>query len=365
MDLSSIEREIHRLAPWYYDLDLGGVRTSISPPCDDWGHRPLDFPEIRPGFWAGRTVLDAACNEGAWSFGARRAGAVRVDAFDVRPENIEKARFVQQVWGVDNVDFHVASCDSWIAEHGDRHYDVVMLCGILYHLVDPARTIEQFCGIADRRIFVSCVLWGGAELGWTRYHELDNIAASADSLDSLMPNNANTLLREFAKHGFRPTHVAECGYGAFGGGGCYLLLENQAAHGAVVVEREFGSERTHAGTDGPRCDVYLGVQEVADAAGRERPVDVTLAVYNHGDQPWAGTGRIVATDAAGTVLAEQGPTAVELPRRSPPGDRVFTHSVDHVVGLDLAGATGPVTVDVVLEDASGAVAASNRLTIGG
>ncbi|MBK8974865.1 MAG: methyltransferase domain-containing protein [Planctomycetes bacterium] len=356
MDRTDIEREIRRLAPWYYDLELGGVRTTITAPFDDWGHRQLYFPPVRPGFWSGRTVLDVACNEGAWSFGARRAGAVHVDAFDVRPENIEKARFVQRVWGIDSIDFQVASCDGWLENHPGRQYDVVMLCGILYHLPEPWRTIEQYAAVARQRVFVSCVLYGGGEDGYTQYRELDNIGASENSLPSLMPNTVNTLLGEFAKHGFRPTHVQRGGYGAFGGG-CYLLLESQREFPHVHVERE-----THSGAD---CEAYLAAMPVEEPGDRRQPFDVAVTLYNRAAGKRTLRATLRAHDRAGRILLQEGPLDVALDARVPKGVAAWNASTDHVARLELDGADLPVTVDVLLQELDGRVAAQNALRIDG
>ena len=66
MDAAAILAEVQRLAPWYYLWDLQGVRTDATPPCDDQGHRQVFCPPIFEGFWAGKSVLDVACNEGAY-----------------------------------------------------------------------------------------------------------------------------------------------------------------------------------------------------------------------------------------------------------------------------------------------------------
>ena len=108
-----IETEVKRLAPWYHDFDLHGIKTSSTPACDASGHRTIVVPEVHPGFWRGREVLDVACADGAWSFGAAQWGARSVHAFDCRPENVAKGNFVKAVRGVDQVSFSVHTCDSW------------------------------------------------------------------------------------------------------------------------------------------------------------------------------------------------------------------------------------------------------------
>ena len=349
MDKAQIEREIHRLAPWYYDLDVCGVRTSIAPACDDYGHRPLDFPTIETGYWRGKSVLDVGCNEGAWSFGARAAGARSVDAFDCRQDNIDKARFVAAARGLDGVTFHVESADSWIERHASERFDKVLLCGILYHLTEPWQTIAQYCAIADESIFVSCVLRGLAEPGYTRYRELDNVAASDGSLDSLMPNNKDTLLAEFAKHGFLPTAIHETGEGRFGGG-CYLLLERTPAK-AWKLEPRVG--------DGADFDLFLTPLSGSDP----QRIDVQATLYNRSDEPRTASASLSAVDARGRVVHALGPRRVDFDARVPRGDSGWSRSQGMRVSFD-APAALPLTIELRLEDpSSGQVLAEARATL--
>src|SRR3954447_26233719 len=97
-----IEREVRRLAPWYYLFDLNGIRTDITRPFDQHGHRTVSIQERFAPYFQGRTVLDVGCNEGGYSFCALDCGAASVVGFDCREINIEKARFVARVRGYDD-----------------------------------------------------------------------------------------------------------------------------------------------------------------------------------------------------------------------------------------------------------------------
>ena len=145
MDIAEIRSEVRRLAPWYYRFDLPGISTAEVPAVDNTGHREIVFPDVRPGFWEGASVLDVGCAEGAWSFGALERGAARVTAFDCRRSHIEKARFIANVRGHSGVEFEVGSCDRWLDEHAGARYDVVTFCGII-----PTHPL-QLLGIAQWR----------------------------------------------------------------------------------------------------------------------------------------------------------------------------------------------------------------------
>ncbi|MCA8963383.1 MAG: methyltransferase domain-containing protein [Planctomycetes bacterium] len=298
MDSDAIEREVRRLAPWYYRWDLRGVRTDSTPPCDDQGHRQVACPPIRDGFWRGKTVLDVACNEGAYGIGALGHGAASLVGFDSRAANVEKARFVAEVLGHADAMFDQHTCDSWIAAYPDRTFDVVMLCGILYHLRDPARTIADYCTIAREWVFVTCCVHGDEQDGYTWTSETENVAASDGALDSLMPNNANTLVTEFGKHGFVPVHVEEVCKANFWDGASLLLRRCT----------DLGASWEELGGEHPEVQVHLAPGLRADGVGevhmafvhrtpRTREVTVRVRVLAGDGEEHAATEEVVSLPA--------------------------------------------------------------------
>jgi len=352
MDRDAIEREVRRLSPWYFRFDLDGVSTDITPPIEGRFHRDVAFPAVEPGFWKGKRVLDIACNEGAFSFAALREGAARVDAFDVRESNIEKARFVQRVQGHARVDFHVSTIDDWFDAHPEQ-YDHVLCCGILYHLVDPQATIARVAQSSKGTILVTCVLFGGDEVGYTRYKELDNAAASADSLDSLAPNNTATLIEEFAQHGFHPIHVSETRQGDLWGGCNLLLAKADRVPGAAI--------EPHASSFPRPLDVHV----VPESAEPGAPLDVRVSLYNWSTEPVAAEGALTVTDAAGETVATAGPSAFDLPARVKDKGDVGSKSVDLRVQLDVGAAARPLTLTAaVRERGTDEPLGARRMTIG-
>ncbi len=119
--------------------------------------------------------------------------------------------------------------DTW----DEGRYDVILLCGILYHLTQPWHAIERFCRMAAETIVVSAVVHGHDECGYSPHPEWHTIGASEDpTRDSMMPNNTETLVSEFAKHGFGLAEGREH-VGAHGGLGCALLLARGAGGGVI------------------------------------------------------------------------------------------------------------------------------------
>ena len=297
MDREEIENEVRRLAPWYYLFDLSGVRTDIAPPCDDFGHRAEPrLPDAARIEIAGRSVLDCGCNEGGYSFSAVDCGASHVDAFDVRDINVEKARFVAKVRGIREVAFQVSSCDEWI-ESTTRSWDFVLLCGLLYHLVEPWKTIADMCARAERGVFVTCVLAGGED-GYTPLFEEDNLAASEDpTVASQKPNTARTIVGEFAKHGFHPVLLSESRRDLDGLGGCSVFFRR--LRGARLVDLE------HTGRD--TLDLHLAPGRNGSGFG--------VMVYNRTTEPLTVSGTVTVRDGEGNVLQSIGPGPLDLDPR--------------------------------------------------
>lgn len=329
MDRAELEAEVRRLAPWYYRWDLRGVRTDSTAPCDDQGHREVSCPPIHDGFWTGKTVLDVACNEGAYGIGALGHGAGSLVGFDCRAVNIEKARLVARVLGFPNARFEVADCDSFVAAHPGARFDIVLMCGILYHLTDPRRVIADYSELAAEWIFVTSCVQGVPGIGFTSTTECDNIAASRDALPSLMPNNADTLIEAFRRHGFEPVHVEEvCKADFFDG--VNLLLRN-CREPSVLREAD----------DGGEVDVFLAPCGPAAAS------DFHLAVYNRTERPRRVRSESFAirADGAATPLGSE---ELELPPRSTTPGVPASRSVHRVVTIPAADAVG-IEVRVLVE----------------
>jgi ribosomal protein L11 methylase PrmA len=88
----------------------------------------------------GRSVADIACNWGGFSIEAHLRGASHVLGFDIRPENIAKARRVARHFDADAIDFQVQDL---FTHKVQRTHDVVLNLGLMYHISMPFEMMKK------------------------------------------------------------------------------------------------------------------------------------------------------------------------------------------------------------------------------
>ena len=149
-----IRSRIVELAPWYQNLelaedvwtkDLDGDRDIFSRhdiPGPLWRVIAKDLPDI-----SGWRVLDIGCNAGYMCFAAKRLGAGSVLGVDSNlgagTSFIEQATFCRDVLGLD-VEFRE---ESFFELEPERPFDLVLFCGVLYHLEDYATALDKVAAL--------------------------------------------------------------------------------------------------------------------------------------------------------------------------------------------------------------------------
>ena len=140
MPLDEIRHRVEELAPWFQNMDLGGVRTAPD-------HFLYDYPNVKwqrfahaiPANLAGKTVLDIGCNAGFYSIEMKRRGAARVLGVDFDERYLAQARFAAESLGLD-IEFRRGSVYD-VASLGER-FDVVIFMGVFYHLRHPLLALD-------------------------------------------------------------------------------------------------------------------------------------------------------------------------------------------------------------------------------
>lgn len=133
-----------KLDPWIFQFrihgqDYGGGISAV-------GDARIDqFFRFAP---EAETILELGSLEGAQTFLlAERPGVRRVLALEGREKNLRKARFVQELLQVRDAEFAEANLEhADLAQFGK--FDAVFCCGLLYHLPEPWKLIEQLPAVA-------------------------------------------------------------------------------------------------------------------------------------------------------------------------------------------------------------------------
>jgi hypothetical protein len=141
---TQLEEEFATLGPWIYQFRIGGddYGGGISAVGDERVERFFRYaphPE---------TILELGSLEGAHSFIlAQHQGVKRVVALEGREANLRKARFVQELLQISTVEFAQTNLERADLS-GFGEFDAVFCCGLLYHLPEPWKLIEQLSVIA-------------------------------------------------------------------------------------------------------------------------------------------------------------------------------------------------------------------------
>jgi SAM-dependent methyltransferase len=158
MSVEEIARGFEELGPWVsrFSFDRATFGGELSYMND------RRVPQFFDAFPEARTILELGCLEGGLTIRLAERPDVRVTAVDSRPENLERARFVCRIAGVEGVTLQAADLESKpLADFGP--HDAVFCSGLLYHLSRPWELLDQFRQVSPR-LFL-----------WTHYAYGENV----------------------------------------------------------------------------------------------------------------------------------------------------------------------------------------------
>jgi tRNA (mo5U34)-methyltransferase len=149
MDTAVVRKRVAELGPWYQNIDLGnGVTTKdLQGGSDIFAAHDVPAPLWRLisrdlGDITGARVLDIGCNAGYMAFECKRLGAGAVVGVDsnlgATTSFVEQAEFCKSVLGLD-IEFREQS----FFEIAGEEFDLVLFCGVLYHLENFADGLDK------------------------------------------------------------------------------------------------------------------------------------------------------------------------------------------------------------------------------
>jgi SAM-dependent methyltransferase len=140
----NLTEEFEKRKPWFTkfkigEAEYGGDYDAMRDP------RLKLFSDYFPD---ARTILELGSLEGGHSFAlAQKSQVEKVTAIEVRPVNIERSEFVREVLGIKNVEFIEANLEKTnLSALGQ--FDAVFCSGLLYHLPEPWKLIEQISRVS-------------------------------------------------------------------------------------------------------------------------------------------------------------------------------------------------------------------------
>ena len=178
LTVAELRDEVIRLGPWHLDVEITPEISTAAflegdPDRYTDDEAGITFHSPREGFLRrlhrafpsgleGRSVLDCACNCGAYLFYAKEAGAGRCLGFDLREHWIEQARFLAEhrQKPSDDMRFEVSDLYDLPALDPGR-FDVTLFLGIFYHLPDPVTGLKLAADLTNEVLIVNTATKAG------------------------------------------------------------------------------------------------------------------------------------------------------------------------------------------------------------
>lgn len=97
---------------------------------------------------AGKEVLELGPLEGFHTYMLHRAGAASIDAIEANVLAFHRCLVTKEVLELPNAHFYLGDFLKWL-EQSDKHYDLIVASGVLYHSHDPVRLLELIARKSD------------------------------------------------------------------------------------------------------------------------------------------------------------------------------------------------------------------------
>jgi len=140
-----LEQEFAKRGHWVTQFIIGGKPFGGNwPAWDDVRLKQFFdyFPDVH-------SILDLGSLEGGQTFQLAKHPGVHVLGIEGRQSNIERAKFVQRVLGVKNVNFVLANLEAVdLTRFGQ--FDAVFCSGVLYHFPEPWKLIERIRAVTGK-----------------------------------------------------------------------------------------------------------------------------------------------------------------------------------------------------------------------
>jgi hypothetical protein len=150
----SAQNAIDLIPDW---ISLFPAETGVKAGAMDLFHDPrIAWAMDMYGDVNGKKVLELGPLEGAHTLMLTQRGAL-VDAVEANRTAYLKCLIAKEILQIQNARFHLGDCIHW-AEQISTRYDLIVACGVLYHMVDPLRLLRGLARLTDNLyIWTVCI----------------------------------------------------------------------------------------------------------------------------------------------------------------------------------------------------------------
>lgn len=152
LDEYSLEFPTHRNAAEIFK----GEWSSSVPGLDNTGHATLFddhrvrlFADQLTGGFKGKNILELGPLEGGHTFMMSRMGAEKVTAIEANQRAYLKCLITKEALKMANTELLLGDFDKFLSAPSDQRYDFVLASGVIYHCLNPAKTLQDITRYSD------------------------------------------------------------------------------------------------------------------------------------------------------------------------------------------------------------------------
>ncbi|MGI9595472.1 MAG: class I SAM-dependent methyltransferase [Acidimicrobiales bacterium] len=181
-------------------VDTGGFAGLFDDPRIDWMVETL-------GGVVGRRVLELGPLEGGHTYALEhKHDAAQIVAIEANERAYLKCLIGKEILQTERARFLLGDFNRYMADSGER-FDVVVACGVLYHMENPAEHIKLLCNTADA-VFV-----------WTHYFDRRLIDAAGPHVSRKFTAETTVDYEGYQHVLYRQDYLDALGWGGFCGAG--------------------------------------------------------------------------------------------------------------------------------------------------
>lgn len=121
---------------------------AIAGPAPFYADTRIVWALEQAGPLAGKRVLELGPLEASHTYMLEKAGASAIHAVEANRLSFLRCLVAKEVMGLRNARFYLGDFEAWLQRHTTR-YDLIVACGVLYHMLEPARLIELIAARTD------------------------------------------------------------------------------------------------------------------------------------------------------------------------------------------------------------------------